>query len=107
MSVSPLKILRLDGGRPSPAFPRTTDSGLTPMVPVGCKQGMMVVSLQGLCEVETCLSPKTPLVKALGQLVPESMPAIQGTPSHCTTGLTIRSDLLAWGQLLGVPAKGV
>lgn len=106
MPVSWLQILGLDGGMPGPASPRATGSGLTPMVPVGCKQGMTVVSLQGLCQAETCLSPKPPLAKALGQLVRESNPTIQGTPSHHAMGVTIRSDLLALGQLVEVPTKG-
>ena len=77
------------------------------MALVGCKQGMLVSSLQGLRQVETCVSPKPPSVIALGQMVPESIPTIQWTASHRATGLTIGSDPLIRGQLLGVPPKGV
>jgi len=40
-------------------------------------------------------------------MVPESIPTIQWTASHRATGLTIGSDPLIRGQLLGVPPKGV
>lgn len=58
------------------------------------------------CQAEMCLSPVPLLAKALGHLVPKASPAFQGMPSHQTVDLTIESNLLAWGQLLGMPTKG-
>lgn len=58
-----------------------------------------------LCQAEMCPSPVPPLAKALGHLVPQSSPPFQGTPSHQITDRAIGSNLLAWGQLLGMPTR--
>lgn len=91
MSITSVQIWDLDEGRPCPPSTCTSSSGLTPTLLVGCKQG--------LCQAEVCLNPKPPLTKVLEQLVPESIPTIQRTTSHCTMSLTIGSDPLAvtWG----------